>query len=717
MIYRFFAATALVAIAAPLAAAPVKKSVAAATTLPASNPFAKTSTLPFQAPDFARIKDSHYLPAMIAGMAQQKTEILAIANQKAAPAFDNTLVAMERSGLLLERVQLAFGGVSSANTNDTLQAVDTKATPLLAAHNDFIYLNAKLFARVRALHDQRASLGLNAEQAKLLDVQYNKFVHSGAELSPAKQAELKKLNLRIGSLQTDFGQKLLAATAKGALHVTNKAALAGLSDDVIAAAAKDAAARKLPGYLLPLQNTTQQPALESMTDRATRARLFEASLNRASRGDANDTRALIGEIAQLRAQQAELLGYKNFTAYTLYDQMAQTPEAANGFVDKLAPAIAAKGRAEAADIQKLVDEQKGGFKATPADWTFYSDQIRKQRYALDSEQLKPYFEMNKVLVDGVFFAANQLYGLTFTERKDIPTWDPDMRVFEVKEETGKHVGLMYFDFWKRDNKSGGAWMSNLVNQSTLRGTTPVIYNVGNFTKPAAGKPALISFDDVTTTFHEFGHALHGLFAAQTYPTLSGTNTARDFVEFPSQFNENWALEPKVLANYAKDYRTGAPIPQQLVDKIKKSRTFNQGYELGESITAAKLDLDWHSLPANAPRQNADTFEAQALAKGGFAVDVVPPRYRTPYFRHIWSNGYASSYYAYAWTEMLHHDAYEWFEKNGGMTRANGQRFRDMILSRGNTIDYGTMFRNFAGRDPDINPMLEYRGLKPAAGAQ
>ena len=427
MLYRLLAATALVAIAAPLAAAPAKKSTAAAT-LPASNPFAKPSTLPFQAPDYARIKDRHYLPAMIAGMAQQKTEILAIANQKATPTFDNTLVAMERSGLLLERVQLAFGGVSSANTNATLQATDTKATPLLAAHNDFIYLNAKMFARVKALYDQRASLGLNAEQAKLLDVQYNKFVHSGAELSPARQAELKKLNLRIGTLQTDFGQKLLAATAKGALHVTDKAALAGLSDDVIAAAAKDAAARKLPGYLLPLQNTTQQPALESLTSRDTRAKLFEASLNRASRGDANDTRALIGEIAQLRAKQAALLGYKNFSAYTLYDQMAQTPEAANSFVDKLAPAIAAKGRTEAADIQKLVDAQNGGFKATAADWNFYADQIRKQRYALDSEQLKPYFEMDKVLVDGVFYAANQLYGLTFTERKDLPTWDPDMRV-------------------------------------------------------------------------------------------------------------------------------------------------------------------------------------------------------------------------------------------------------------------------------------------------
>ena len=720
MIRQFLAATAVLAIAAPLAAAPVKHRAAASTgtRLAASNPFAKPSTLPFQAPDYAHIKDGDYLPAMMAGMAQQKAEILAIANQKAAPTFDNTMTAMERSGLLLERTQYAFSAVSGANTNDTLQAVDTKTAPLLAAHNDFIYLNARLFAQVKSLHDRQSSLGLDAEQARLLDVQYKRFVHSGAELSPAKQAQLKSLNLRLGTLQSAFTQKLLAAAKAGALHVTDKAALAGLSDDAIAAAAQAAKDRKLDGYVLPLQNTTQQPALDSLTNRATREALFKASINRASKGDANDTRAIIAELAQLRAKQAALLGYPNYAAYALYDQMAQTPEAATGFIDRLAPAISARQRAEAADIQAMIDAEKGGFKAQPWDWQFYSEKIRKQRYDLDGDALKPYFEINKVLTQGVFGAAHQLYGINFTERKDIPTWNPDMRVFEVTEENGKHVGLMYFDYWKRDNKSGGAWMSNLVGQSTLRGTTPVIYNVGNFTKPAPGKPALISFDDVTTMFHEFGHALHGLFAAQTYPTISGTQTARDFVEFPSQFNENWALDPHVLPNYAVHYQTGAPIPQELVDKIKKARTFNQGFEFGETVTAAKLDLDWHSLPASAPRQDADAFEAKALAGGGFDADKVPPRYRSPYFLHIWGNGYSAAYYAYVWTQMLDHDAFAWFQANGGLTRANGQRFRDMILSRGNTMDYGPMFRNFAGRDPDVTPMLRFHGLTAeTSGAQ
>ena len=734
MIRSLLAATAIVAIASPLVAAPARHyrahgahhgAVMATATLSASNPFAKASSLPFLAPDFATIKDSDYLPAMMAGMAQQKAEVAAIANQKAAPTFDNTLTAMERSGVLLDRTQLAFGAVNGANTNDTLQAVDTKTAPLLAAHNDFIYLNAKLFKRVEVLHGQAATLGLNPEQAKLLQVQYDKFVHSGAKLSAAEQGELKALNLRLGTLQSSYTQKLLASAKAGALHFTDKAALAGLSDETIAAAAEAAKSRKTDGYVLTLQNTTQQPGLDSLTDRATREALFKASILRASKSDANDTRVIIAELAQLRAKQAALLGYPNFAAYTLYDQMAQSPAAAIGFIDRLAPAISARQRQEAADIQAMVDKQAKAanlpsFKAQPWDWQYYSEQIRKERYDLDGDALKPYFEINKVLNDGVFYAAHQLYGLNFSERTDIPTWTEGMRVFEVKEESGKHLGLMYFDFYKRDNKSGGAWMSNLVNQSYLRGTTPVIYNVTNFAKPAPGKPALISFDDVTTMFHEFGHALHGLFAAQAYPTLSGTATARDWVEFPSQFNENWALEPSVLKHYAVDYRTGAPIPQDLVDKIKKARTFNQGFDFGETVEAAKLDLDWHSLPVAAPRQDADAFEAKALAAGGFEAGLVPPRYKSPYFLHIWSNGYSAGYYAYIWTQMLDHDAYSWFEQNGGLTRANGQRFRDMILSRGNTMDLGMMYKNFTGRDPDVTPMLRFHGLTgttpPAAGA-
>lgn len=719
---RFFLiGCSLLTIATVVQASPARDRTAASVpaTLPASNPLASPSRLPFGAPDFAAIKDADYLPAILAGMAQQKREVSAIADQSAAATFDNTLGALERSGALLERAQLAFSAVSGANTNDTLQAVDTETAPLLAAHNDFIFLNAKLFARVKALHDRRTALGLDPEQAKLLDVQYERFVRSGALLSPAKQAQLKALNLRLGTLQSSFTQKLLAAGKAGALHLDDKAALAGLSDDEIAAAAEAAKARNLSGYVLPLQNTTQQRPMASLTNRATREALFKASVSRASRGDANDTRGIIAELAQLRAQQAGLLGYPNYAAYTLHDQMARTPATAIGFIDRLAPAIATRQRQEYADIQAMIDRQAkasgaASFKAQPWDWQYYSEQIRAERYALDGDATKPYLEIDKVLIDGVFYAAHQLYGIGFKERRDIPTWNPDMRVFEVSEENGKPLGLMYFDFWKRDNKSGGAWMSNLVNQSYLRGTAPVIYNVANFTKPAPGKPALISFDDVTTMFHEFGHALHGLFAAQTYPTLSGTATARDWVEFPSQFNENWALEPTVLRRYAVHYQTGAPIPQDLVDKVMKARTFNQGFDFGESVEAAKLDLDWHSLPAAAPRQDADAFEAKALAAGGFDAADVPPRYRSPYFLHIWSNGYSAGYYAYTWTQMLDHDAFAWFQTHGGLTRANGQRFRDMVLSRGNTLDLGTMYRSFTGHDPDVGPMLRFHGLTPAS---
>jgi peptidyl-dipeptidase Dcp len=693
----------------PAAAAP-RKTATASATLPASNPFAKPSSLPFQAPDFSRIKDSDYLPAMLAGMAQHKREVTAIANQKALPTFDNTLGALEQSGLLLERANLAFSAVNGANTNDTLQAVDTKTSPLLAAHTDFIYLNAKLFARVKYLHDHQAELALNPEQAKLLDVQYKQFVHAGAELTAAKQVQLKAMNQRLSTLQTAFTQKLLAAAKAGALHVTDKAALAGLSEEQIAAAAEAAKARKLSGYVIPLINTTQQPSLESLSSHATRQALFEASINRAQKGDANDTRALITEIAQLRAKKAALFGSPNWADYTLYDQMAKTRETAIGFLDRLAPAVAAKQRREAADIRALAASQGANFQVTPADWNFYAEQIRKQRFAIDSDQLKQYFEFNKVLEDGVFYAANQLYGITFKERKDIPTWNSDMRVFDVIDHDGKPLAIFMIDPFKRDNKNGGAWMSNLVNQSYLRGTKPVIYNVENFTKPAAGQPALISWDDVTTTFHEFGHALHGIFAAQTYPTLSGTSVARDFVEFPSQFNENWALDPKILPHYAVHNKTGQPIPQDLIDKVVRARTFNQGYEVGEVLEAARLDLDWHSLPASAPRQVVDTFEADALSKSGFDVADVPPRYRSSYFLHIWSNGYSAGYYAYPWTRMLGQDAFNWFQTHGGLTRANGQRYRDMILSRGNTLDYAEMYRAFTGRDPTIQPYIDYYGL-------
>src|SRR5438270_12073565 len=709
-------ATLAVATTAPAATARHKPSHTASATVSASNPFAKPSTLPLQTPDFSRIKDSDYLPALLAGMAQQKRDVTAIANQKAIPTFDNTLAALEKSGLMLERANLAFSAVNGANTNDTLQATDTKTSPLFAAHNDFIYLNAKLFQRFQYLHGHQAELNLNPEQAKLLDVYYKQFIHAGAQLSPAKQAQLKVMNKRLSTLQTEFTQKLLAAAKAGALHVDNPAALAGLSDQQLAAAQEAAKGRNLSGYPLPLQNTTQQPSLSSLTSHDTRQKLFEASLNRAEHGDANDTRAIVSELAQLRAHKAALFGAANYADYTLYDQMAQNRATAVGFLDRLAPAVSTKEHQEWSDIVALAKSQGATFQPTAADWNFYAEQIRKQRYALNNDELKPYFEFNKVLTDGVFYAANQLYGLTFRERHDIPTWSPDMRVFQVYDQDGKELAIFMIDPWKRDNKNGGAWMSNLVNQSILRGTKPVVFNVENFTKPAPGQPLLISWDDVTTMFHELGHALHGMFAAQTYPTISGTSVARDFVEFPSQFNENWALDPKVLAHYAVNYQTGQAIPQALVQKITASRTFNQGYEVGEVLEAARLDLDWHSLPATAPRQDVDKFEAQALPSGGFDTQDVPPRYRSSYFLHIWSNGYSAGYYAYPWTRMLAEDAFDWFETHGGLTRANGQRFRDLVLSRGNTLDYGQMYHSFTGHDPDVTPMLRFYGLPTGNGA-
>ena len=718
MIRNLLFATAALAVvsAAPAAAATRKAAATAPAALPASNPFAKPSTLPFQAPDFSRIKSSDYLPALLAGMAQQKREVMKIANNPAAPSFDNTVAAMEMTGLLLERANLAFSAVNGANTDDTLQATDTKTAPLFAAHNDFIYLNSKLFLRFKYLHDHQAALNLNPEQAKLLDVYYKQFVHAGAELPPAKQAELKIINKRLSSLSSAFGIKLLAATKDGALHLDDPAALAGLSPEQVAAAQEAAKNRKVSGYVLPMQNTTQQPALSSLTSHSTRQQLFEASLNRAEHGDANDTRAIVSELAQLRAKKAALFGNTNFADYNLYDQMAKDRATAVGFLDRLAPSVSAKQRQEASDIRALAKSQNANFQVTPADWNFYSEQIRKQRYALNQDDLKPYFEFNKVLEDGVFYAANQLYGLTFKELHNVPTWSPDMRVFQVYDKDGSELAIFMIDPWKRDNKSGGAWMSNLVNQSYLRGTKPVVFNVQNFAKPAPGQPAVISFDDVTTMFHEFGHALHGMFAAQTYPTLSGTSVARDFVEFPSQFNENWALDPKVLPHYAVNYKTGQTIPPALVQKILAARTFNQGYEVGEALEAARLDLDWHSLPATAPLQDVDKFEAQALASGGFDVADVPPRYRSSYFLHIWSNGYSASYYAYAWTRMLGQDAFATFLQRGGLTRENGQRFRDLVLSRGNTLDYAEMYRNWAGHDPNIQPYLDYYGLNGGGAA-
>jgi len=683
------------------------------------NPFFTESTLPFHAPPFNLIRDSDYQPALEEGMRQHLAQAERIADQTAAPTFDNTIVAMERSGALLTRVQRAFGAVTQANTNETLQRVRREEAPRLAAHDDAIYLNAKLFGRIRSVYDRRDALGLDAEQKYLVERYYRNFVRAGALLSDADKTRLRALNQEESRLRTDFQSRLLAATKNGALIVHDSAELAGFSAGQIAAAATAAHARGLDhAWAIPLQNTTQQPAQRSLANRSVREQLFVASTQRAERGDSNDTRAIVERLAQLRAQRAALLGYPTFAAYTLANQMAKTPAAALKLLTDLVPPATAKARAEEGAMQALIDRQHVGFTLQPWDWQYYAEQVRKERYNLDEAEVRPYFELDTVLKDGVFYAAHRLYGLTFRERKDIPVYQPDVRVFEVFDANGSPLALFYCDYFKRDNKSGGAWMSSFVTQSGLLGTKPVVYNVANFTKPAPGQPALLSFDDVTTMFHEFGHALHGMFSHVEYPLLAGTNVPRDFVEFPSQFNEHWALDPAVFAHYAKQYQTGAPMPAALVAKIKRARTFNQGFATTEYLAAALLDMAWHTLPADAPEQPVDSFETAALQRYHVDLHDVPPRYRTTYFAHIWSNGYAAGYYAYMWSEVLDDDAFAWFTEHGGLTRANGQRFRDMILSRGDTEDVGAMYRAFRGRDPSVEPLLEQRGLtaaKPVTG--
>ncbi|MES2874663.1 MAG: peptidyl-dipeptidase Dcp [Bacteroidota bacterium] len=676
-----------------------------------SNPFYAVSTLPFHVPAFDKIKNSDFKPAMEEGIRQQMAEIRKIADNPAPATFENTLVAMERSGRLLNRVGAVLNVLTGAYTNPELQKVEQEMAPKLSANNDAIYLNTKLFKRVEAIYNKRAGLKLDTESARLVEYYYKNFLAAGAKLSEADKEVLKKLNQEEATLRTKFGSQLLAGSRAAALVVDTKEELAGLSDAAIELAARNAKAAGHDGkYLLALQNTTQQPDLASLKNRATRQKLFEASWNRTEKNDANDNRPIVARLAQIRAQKANMIGFPSFAAWKLQNQMAKTPETVEKFLAQLVPAATAKAREEAAELQKLIDQQNGGFKLEAWDWNFYSEQLRKAKYDLDENEIKPYLEIDNVLQKGVFYAANLLYGISFKERKDLPVYQEDVRVFDVFDKDGSHMAIFYADFYKRDNKRGGAWMSNMVGQSKLFGTKPVIYNVCNFTKPAPGQPALISYADMRTMFHEFGHALHGLFADQKYPSLSGTATARDFVEFPSQVNENWATDPKVIKNYAVHYKTGEPMPQSMLDKIRKASAFNQGYAFTEVLAAHNLDLQWHSLKPGLPLQDVNQFEREALTKTGLNLSEVPPRYRSTYFNHIWNSGYSAGYYAYSWTEMLSDDAYSWFEENGGLTRANGQRFRDMVLSRGNTIELGKMYRDFRGHDPDIKPLLKSKGL-------
>ncbi len=673
------------------------------------NPLLTPSTLPFQAPVFDKITDADFQPALEEGMRQQLQEINSIANNPAPPSLVNTIEAMERSGALLRRVEPIFNGMTSSNTNPTLQKVEREEAPKLAAHDDEIYLNAKLFARVKAIYDMRATLKLDPEALHVAERYYRDFVRAGALLSEADKTTLRALNKEESTLETDYRNKRLAGVNAAAIVVDDRAQLDGLSDADIAAAAQEAGRRGLTGkWVLTLQNTTQQPALASLKYRALRKRLHDASSARGTGSDANSTGTIITRLAQLRAQKARLLGFPNFAAFALDDQMAKTPDNALKLMNDVVLAATARAREEAARMQKLIDQEGGGFMLAPWDWQFYAERVRKADYDIDESEVRPYFELNRVLNDGMFFAATRLYGITFAERHDIPAYDADVRVWEVRDADGTPLGLFYGDFFSRSNKDGGGWTSSFVSQSTLLGTRNVVTNNENFTKPAPGEPALLTSDDVQTMFHEFGHALHSLFSTVRYPRSNGI--VRDFTEFPSQLNEHWAFDPVVFANYAKHYKTGAPMPPALVEKIKKTKTFNQGFSTTENVAASLLDLAWHMIPADAPAQNVSAFEADALKKYHVDVPQVPPRYHSTYFSHIWSLGYSARYYSYLWTEVLDDDAYDWFMEHGGMTRQNGNRYRQMILARRGSQDFAAMYRAFRGRDPVVGPLLRERGL-------
>ncbi|MBV8326453.1 M3 family metallopeptidase [Chryseobacterium sp.] len=672
-----------------------------------SNPFMKKSKLQYEAPEFDKIKNEHFKPAFDFGLKQHEAEIIKIANNPAAPTFENTIVALEKSGEVLRRAQIVFSNLTSANTNPTLQALDEEYAPIFAAHSDKMYLNENLYNRIKSIKED----GLDPESKRLVQFYKQNFEIAGANLSAADKEKLKQINQELASLSTQYSNKLLEARKQGGVFFSDAKELDGLSADEIAAAAADAKTAGQPGkYLLALQNTTQQPLLQNLKNRATREKLFKASWSRAEKGDANDTRETIEKLAKLRLKKAQILGKKNFAEWKLQDQMAKTPEAATKLMNQIAtPAVETAAR-EAKDIQDLIDQQKGGFKVEPWDWNFYAEQVRKAKFDLDESEIKPYFEITTVLEKGVFFAAEKFYGLTFKKRTDLPVYHPDVVTYEVFDHDGKSIAIYYLDFYTRDSKNGGAWMSNFVEQSYLMGTKPVIVNCYNYQKPAPGKPSLISFDDVSTIFHEFGHSIHGMFASQKYPSLSGTNVPRDFVEFPSQINEHWALDPIVLKNYAVHYQTKQPIPQTLVEKIKKASTFNQGYMTTELVSAAELDMDWHTVNNENQFIPVLDFEKQSLASHGFNLATVPPRYHTPYFAHIWGGGYSAGYYAYLWSETLDNDAWEWISKNGGLTQENGDRFRKYILSVGNSVDLNQAFRDFTGHDPDIKPLLRNRGF-------
>src|SRR6266705_4968059 len=681
------------------------------------NPLLAQNTLPYHAPPFDKIKDEHFVPAIEAGMREQLKEVDAIAASSEKPSFDNTVVPLERTGRLLDRAERTFSNLNAADTNPTRQKIETEIAPKLSAHRDAIHLNAKLFARIQELYDNRDKLGLDPESSYLLERYYKDFVRAGAKLSEPDKEKLKKINAELATLQTKFEQNVLKEKNASSVVVDRREDLAGLSDNQIAAAVAAAKDEHKEGkFVLRLQNTTGQPALASLQNREIRERIMQASLSRNSKGGPFDTRDVVIRTAQLRAERAKLLGYENHAAYQLEDQTAGNVTTVNKLLGDLAPPAVANARHEAADMQEIVDQEKGEFQIASWDWDFYSEKVRKARYAFDESELRPYYELNHVLLDGVFFAAGKLYGLTFNERHDLPVYQPDVRVFEVYDADGEPLALFLGDYYARPSKRGGAWMTAYVQQSGLFGTKPVVANHLNIPKPPPGEPTLLTHDEVRTAFHEFGHALHGMFSNVKYPRFSGTSVPRDFVEYPSQVNEMWASWPDVLKNFAKHYKTGEPIPQALLDKVTAAEKFNQGFKTTEYLAASLLDQAWHQINPSEIPKDAMAFEVTALRKAGVDFPPVPPRYRSPYFSHAFSGGYSAGYYSYIWSEVLDADSVEWIKEHGGLERENGDRFRATLLSRGGSADALGLFKNFVGRDPYIEPLLKRRGLEHPPGA-
>ena len=678
----------------------------------AENPLLIESALPYHLPPFDRIKDADFEPAYTEGMADHLKEVEAIATNPEAPTFQNTVVALERSGRLLERVERTFSNLAGANTDPAIQQVERAMAPKLAAHADEIHLNAALFARIQSLYDRRDSLNLDPQSKYLLERYEKDFVRAGAKLSGTDKTKLKAMNGELATLETTFNQDVLKEKNADSIVVADRAQLAGLTDAEIAGA--EAAGKQEGKFVFPLLNTTGQPELASLQDRALRQRIMEASLARNSHGGEFDDRAVVSRIARLRAERAVLLGYPNHAAYQLEDQTIGSVAAVNKLLAESAAPAVANARKEAADMQAIIDQEKGGFSVAAWDWDFYSEKVRKARYDFDESQLKPYFELNHVLQDGVFFAATKLYGITFKERHDLPVYQPDVRVFEVFDADGSPLALFLADYYARPSKRGGAWMNEYVMQSGLLGTKPVVANHLNIPKPPPGEPTLLTSDEVRTMFHEFGHGLHGMFSKVEYPRFAGTSVPRDFVEYPSQFNEMWAVFPEVVKNYAKHYKTGEPMPQALLDKMLLARKFNQGFMTTEYLSASLLDQAWHQLaPAEVP-DDVMGFEAAALKKAGVDFALVPPRYRSPYFSHAFGGGYSAGYYSYFWSEVLAADSEQWVKAHGGLTRQNGDHIRNTLLSRGGSADALGLFHDLTGSAPDVGPLLKRRGLDESA---